>query len=356
MDADLVINVLSRTVFSPMFAIWVPIFYISQRLAWTSPTVINSFIYFGLVATISTWRFVDSAWRNGTIFRQKVDWGEQVVVITGGAGGIGGLLANTLAMRGVTVAVLDVKPLETENSNITSYKCDISNWAEVEAVSAQIVEELGHPTILVNNAGVVQGKLITDLTEKDVKETVGVNLLSHFWTLKAFLPDMIKQKTGHVVTVASAMGIVGVAQMSDYNATKAALINLNESLRCELEHIHQTPKIRTSLVITGYVTTPMFSKSSYGKLSSNYFYRFFVPGVQPNDIVKDIIKALDAHESREVLLPYYVNILRPAVALAPSWLRDILQWISQADYMMRDFAKGGERAQTSASAEGLKTR
>ncbi|KAG8860123.1 hypothetical protein FRB96_004146 [Tulasnella sp. 330] len=357
MDADLVIHVLSRTVFSPMFAVWVPIFYISQKFAWTSPTVIYSCIYFGVVATITMWRFLDSAWRNGTIFRQKLDWGEQVVVITGGAGGIGGLLANTLAMRGVSVAVLDLKPFETENSNITSYKCDVSNWADVESVSAQIVEDLGHPTILVNNAGVVQGKLITDLTEKDVQQTVGVNLLAHFWTLKAFLPDMIKHKTGHVVTVASAMGMVGVAQMTDYNATKAALFNLSESLRYELEHIHHTPNVRTTLVATGYVSTQMFARSLYdGLLSSNFIYRFLVPRVEPNDIVKEIIKALDAHESREVLLPYYVNMLRPAVALAPSWLRDLLQWISQADYMMDGFVKDGERGQKSPSSQELKTR
>lgn len=108
-----------------------------------------------------------------------------------GAGGIGGLLANTLAIRGVTVAIMDVVPLVTENrgctllgpevpsinqcevciiDNIEYYKCDVSNYDEVQSVAAKIVNDLGHPTILVNNAGVVQGKLITELSEADVKQ------------------------------------------------------------------------------------------------------------------------------------------------------------------------------------------
>ena len=91
-------------------------------------------------------------------------------------------------MRNVTVIVLDVEPLVSENctfhldfldefrlqdmsiDNITYYKCDVSRWEEVEAVSQKIIEEHGHPTILINNAGVVQGKLITELSPLDIKQ------------------------------------------------------------------------------------------------------------------------------------------------------------------------------------------
>lgn len=123
------------------------------------------------------------------------------MVITGGASGIGELLANTLAVRNVTVVVLDVNPIVTENckspkaifstyltvslDNVAYYKCDVSKWEEVEAVSKKIIEEvglkscclqrlnsvqIGEPTILINNAGVVQGKLIVDLTPQDIQQ------------------------------------------------------------------------------------------------------------------------------------------------------------------------------------------
>jgi NAD(P)-dependent dehydrogenase (short-subunit alcohol dehydrogenase family) len=85
--------------------------------------------------------------------------------------------------------VLDVNPIVTENcktrimlgydgplifllDNITYYKCDVSKWDEVEAVSKRIVDELGHPTILVNNAGVVQGKSLVDLSVADIEQYV----------------------------------------------------------------------------------------------------------------------------------------------------------------------------------------
>ncbi|GAW02618.1 retinal short-chain dehydrogenase reductase [Lentinula edodes] len=70
------------------------------------------------------------------------------------------------------VLVLDVNPIVSENHNIVYYKCDISKWDAVEAVSKKIVEEIGHPTVLVNNAGVVQGKLVTDLSAADVQQWV----------------------------------------------------------------------------------------------------------------------------------------------------------------------------------------
>ncbi|KAJ3561576.1 hypothetical protein NP233_g10109 [Leucocoprinus birnbaumii] len=201
-DLDLVVKVLSHTAFR--FTKWISLLYRNQQNLFFAP--------------------------------KALDWGEQVVVITGGSSGVGELLANTLAVRNVTVAVLDVKPIQTENYNITYYKCDVSQWTEVEAVAKRIKEELGEPTILINNAGVIQGKLILDLNEKDIRQTFGVNTMAHYWTIKAFLPDMVKRKSGHIVTVASVMGIVGAPRMSDYNASKAAVISLNDTLRQELDH------------------------------------------------------------------------------------------------------------------------
>ncbi|KAG8955569.1 hypothetical protein FRC04_007560 [Tulasnella sp. 424] len=341
-DVDVFVKVVSNTMLSPFFAIWVPIFYKSQGLPWTSPIIFWSCLYVLSVFLFRGLRSIDRRWRNGTLFGSgdRIDWSEQVVVITGGAGGIGGLLANTLAIRGVTVAIMDVVPLVTENHNIEYYKCDVSNYDEVQHVAAKIVEELGHPTILVNNAGVVQGKLITELSEADVKQTFGVNSMAHFWTLKAFLPHMIQEKAGHIISMSSIMGLVGAAQVADYSASKAAVVTLHESLRYELDHKHNTPNIRTTLVLPGYTNTAMFSRSSYHKiLRRSFIHRFFVPPVQPQDIVKGIISAIDAQESRDIILPFYGNFVRPLTAILPSWGRDFLQWASQADHAMEDFVK-----------------
>ncbi|THH12393.1 hypothetical protein EW145_g67 [Phellinidium pouzarii] len=337
-DVDLVAKVLIQTVFSPFFIFFIPVFYRFQGIEFDSPVFIYSSIYFCVVSSFWLLKWFSRLYRNGgniLLAPKRLDWGEQIVVITGGASGIGELIANTLAVRNVTTIVLDINPIITENYNITYYKCDVSNWEEVEAVSKKIVEEIGHPTVLINNAGVVQGKLLLDLSPEDVKQTFDVNVVSHFWTLKAFLPEMIKRKSGHIVTLSSVLGLVGVAQMSDYSASKAALVNLSESLRYELDKRYNTPSIRTTLVLAGHTMTPLFSKMS---LPSSWFHRFFTPSVPPYIIAKTVIAAIDEQESRTIFLPFYTNFVK-WVTILPSYIRDLFQWISGADYAMEGFTK-----------------
>jgi short-subunit dehydrogenase len=238
-------------------------------------------------------------------------------------------------VRNVTVVVLDINPIVTENYNIAYYKCDVSKWDEVEAVSKKVIEEIGEPTILVNNAGVVQGKLIVDLSAEDVLQTFGVNTLSHFWILKAFLPSLLKNKSGHIVTMSSALGMTGIAQMSDYCSSKSAVIGLHESLRYELDKRYKCPQIRTTLVCPGHVMTPMFQTVVLPKFP---LFSFFCPSIPPVIVVKRIIAALDDRHSQTILLPFYTHFI-PFVGHLPSFLRDFVQWLSGADYAMENFTK-----------------
>ncbi|KIM91192.1 hypothetical protein PILCRDRAFT_168122 [Piloderma croceum F 1598] len=352
LDVDLVLKVLSHTAFSPFFTFFIPVFYVFQGLSYNNPAVLISSAYYVAICAFWFLKWYSRLYRNqGSLLfgPGPLDWGEQIVLVTGGASGIGELLANTLAVRNVSVVVLDVNPIITENYNVTYYKCDVSKWEEVEAVSKKIVEEIGHPTVLINNAGVVQGKLILDLKPEDVKQTFEVNTLAHFWILKAFLPEMIKRRTGHIVTMASVMGLVGSPQMTDYSASKAALISLHESLRYELDKRYLTPKIRTTLVVTGHVLTPLFSHVT---LPTNAFYKFFVPSLPPVAIVKTVITALDEQHSKTIYLPFYAHFAG-WLGLVPSFVRDAAQWLSGADHAMKDFIKvSGRRPDEGTAPEG----
>lgn len=335
---DLVVKVFANTVFSPFFTFLVPVFFFFQGEAYASPAVIGATFHFVFVSLFWSVKWFSLLYRNqGSLFfgPAPLDWSDQVVVITGGSSGIGELLANTLAVRNVTVAVLDIKPIVTENYNITYYECDVSNHEEVDKVAKKVIDQLGHPTILVNNAGVVQGKLLLDLSPEDVEETFGVNTLAHFWTLKAFLPGMIEQKSGHIVTVSSVTGMIGVAQLSDYCASKAALISLHESLRYELDKRYKCPSIRTTLILPGHIKTPMFSRMS---LPSSTLYDFLVPSLEPVEVVKAIIASLDDRHSRTIYLPFYTHFTG-LLNLMPSFIRDLGQWYSGADYAMEGFVK-----------------
>ncbi|PIL37304.1 hypothetical protein GSI_00997 [Ganoderma sinense ZZ0214-1] len=344
-DVDLVVKVLAYTAFSPFFTFFIPLFFYFQGSRWPDPTLI--FFSFHTVAVSTFWflKWCSRLHRNqGNLLfgPPRLDWGDQLVVVTGGSSGIGELIANTLAVRNVTVVVLDVNPIVTENYNIAYYKCDVSKWEEVERVSKQITEELGHPTMLINNAGVVQGKTLVDLSPEDIRQTLSVNTLAHFWILKAFLPEMIKKNKGHIINVSSVSGMVGMARLTDYGASKAALINLHESLRYELDHVYKAPSVRTTLVIAGHILTPLFSTVRHSK---SWFYKFFFPSLPPVDVAKAIIAALDEQHSRVTYLPFYAHFV-PYLHVFPSYLRDLAQWVTGCDYAMEEFVKvSGRRAE-----------
>uniref|UniRef100_A0A8H7Y088 Short-chain dehydrogenase/reductase 3 n=1 Tax=Psilocybe cubensis TaxID=181762 RepID=A0A8H7Y088_PSICU len=356
LDLDLIIQVLANTAFSPFFVALMPVFYVFQGAKVSDGIVVGGVVYYLAISLFWFIKWYSRLYRNQGSFilrPKRLEWSDQIVVVTGGASGIGELLANTLAVRNVTVVVLDINPIVTENYNIAYYKCDVSRWEEVEAVSKKIIEEIGEPTILVNNAGVVQGKSIVDLSPEDIQQTFGTNTLSHFWILKAFLPGLLKRKSGHIITMSSAMGLVGAAQMSDYCASKAAVKSLHESLRYELDNRYKCPEIRTTLVCPGHVLTPMFKTVS---LPTYLGFSFLAPSIHPVTLVKKVIAALDDQHSQIIFLPFYVNFV-PYVSHLPSFLRDAFQWISGADYAMENFVKiSGRREDEGPIPAEIKTK
>ncbi|KAH9948370.1 retinal short-chain dehydrogenase/reductase [Amylocystis lapponica] len=350
-DVDLIVKHLTHTVFSPFFTFLIPVFYYFNGARWKDPILIFTAGYNVALSAFWFFKWYARLYRNqGSLLfgPPPFNWGEQIVVVTGGSSGIGELIANTLAVRNVTVVVLDINPIITENYNVNYYKCDVSKWEEVEAVSKQIIEEIGQPTVLINNAGVVQGKLLVDLTPEDIQQTFSVNTLAHFWTLKAFLPGMIARKAGHIINVASVSGMVGIAQMTDYCASKAAVVSLHESLRYELDHKYNTPAIRTTLLVTGHILTPLFANV---KLPNSWLYSFFVPSLQPVTVAKAVITALHEQHSRTIYMPFYANFV-PYLPLCPSFVRDFGQWLSQCDYGMEGFVKLSGRRPEEGPAPG----
>jgi len=340
LNLDFLYLVSSRTILSPFFAFWVPVLLLCHRgITTSSPSFIFSvrWLYFTvfrflLIQSSRVWR--NRSWKGGwreVIGGRRTEWEEQRVVVTGGAEGLGRALVDTLCVRGVEVVVLDVKPWKGDEDDVHYYQCDVSDPKAVAEVAERIREDVGDPTILINNAGIVQGKLIIDLEPQEVQKTFGVNAVSHFYLLKEFLPAMIQAKTGHIVSIASVLGTIGCPQVADYSASKAAVTSLHEALRYELDARHGCPDIRTTLVSPGLLQTNLFASIAPQN-------QFFLPTVSPHDLVKKIIQALDTHESREIWEPLYTNyawILRGL----PSWMRDGAQCLTGAGRAMAPFRR-----------------
>uniref|UniRef100_A0A8C0W4I7 Short-chain dehydrogenase/reductase family 16C member 6 n=1 Tax=Castor canadensis TaxID=51338 RepID=A0A8C0W4I7_CASCN len=167
----------------------------------------------------------------------------EIVLITGAGSGLGRILALHFASHGAILVLWDINQegnmeicrLAKEKGciKVFAYKCDCSNRQEVYRVADQ-VKEVGDVTILINNTGIVTGKLFLDIPDHMVERCFNVKVISHFWTCKAFFPAMIKANHGHLVCIPSIVGVVGINVLSDYSASKFAAFGFAESLFFEL--------------------------------------------------------------------------------------------------------------------------
>lgn len=114
------------------------------------------------------------------------------------------------------------------DAHIRFYACDITDPAAVTAAANSIRTDLGSPSILINNAGVLDAHTILATSHAYLRKLFDVNVLSNWTTVQAFLPAMIRANKGHVVTIASTASYVGVAGMADYTASKAAVLSFHE--------------------------------------------------------------------------------------------------------------------------------
>ena len=167
----------------------------------------------------------------------------KVVVITGASSGIGEAAALKFSKKGakiVLVARRKDKLLEVENKikefsqSTLVCQCDVSNKEEVNLMNKIVLDKFGRIDILVNNAGfVIYGK-VNELTSEEIVSQMETNYFGMIYCTKAFLPQMLKQHSGHIVNVASVAGKDGNANASAYSSAKAGVIGLTKSLGKEL--------------------------------------------------------------------------------------------------------------------------
>ncbi|WFD33550.1 hypothetical protein MCUN1_000363 [Malassezia cuniculi] len=259
----------------------------------------------------------------------ELGWRAQIVVITGGAQGLGAEVALQLAQKGAKVVSLDVSKMTVSHENISSYVCDVSKFANVAAVAKSVIKHHGPPTVLINNCGIRNGGTVLDVSADAMEKLVDTNLMSHFWTIKAFLPVMVERGRGHIVTVSSVFGYTGVANLADYVASKHALVGLHQSLRFELDSIHKTPFVRTTLVAPGHMSdTRMFADVHYNSAA-----RFFSPSTTKNAVAARIVKAIGLQESTVIEAPAFVA-WTPVLNMLPSFARDLVQQILGANHSL----------------------
>jgi NAD(P)-dependent dehydrogenase (short-subunit alcohol dehydrogenase family) len=186
---------------------------------------------------------------------------DKVVVVTGGASGIGRALAHRFATAGARLVLADleeaalavtVADLDAAGATAIGVVADVASAGDVEAVRDRALDDFGAVHVVCNNAGVVGGGVI-DASLPVWDWVVGVNLMGVVHGLHAFLPVLLEQDEGHVVNTASLAGLGGVGGMGMYCATKSAVVGLSESLHHDL--VARGSAVGVSVLCPGFVQT-----------------------------------------------------------------------------------------------------
>jgi len=284
--------------------------------------------------------------------------------VTGGASGLGLLIARIYGLRGVSVAVLDVKEVaeiegwSDEVAGVEYYRCDIGSRREVEWALGRVKKEvcsstflnfdggnrwnwfeyyfwlctdtddlqLGTPTVLVNCAAArINGQSLLSLPAEAFQRTIRTNLLAVFNTCQVVLSGMLSAPNGGtIVNVSSVLGQLHAAGLSDYSASKAALSALHKTLEAELRVSGEYEKVKMLLVETGQLSTPLFD---WVQTPNN----FFAPVLEPVQVAQEIVAAIDEGRGGVIRLPAFAALAR-WYAVFPAGLQRIARWLSGIDH------------------------
>jgi all-trans-retinol dehydrogenase (NAD+) len=245
------------------------------------------------------------------------------VLVTGAASGLGRCIALGSARRRSELVLWDVNREGLENvageveAQGTRAHIDVVDVSKREDVYEAAGRVPGPLDVLINNAGVVSGKSLLEIPDEKIERTFAVNTLALFWTVKAFLPAMIERRRGHIVTIASAAGLIGVPKLTDYGASKWAAVGFDESLRMELRKL--APAIRTTVVCPYYLRTGLFegAKSRFPAL---------LPILGEETAAERILRAIE-RDKKTLVMPAMVHTI-PWVRLLPvSWFDAVAEFM-----------------------------
>ena len=183
----------------------------------------------------------------------------KVVMVTGGAAGIGRATATGFVKEGAKVAICDVNPeagkttAESLGPEATFQQVDVSDNKSVNDWVESVVSQYGQIDVLVNNAGITRDGLIMRMKEADWDAVLNVNLKSAFNCIKAVSKTMVKQRSGRIINLASVVGVIGNPGQANYVASKAGIIGLTKAVAKELA----SRNITVNAVAPGFIETDM---------------------------------------------------------------------------------------------------
>lgn len=225
---------------------------------------------------------------------------DKTVIVTGGAGGIGGATCRRFAEAGAKVAVFDMNleaatkvadEIKAAGGQAAAFKCDITNRAEVDAAVAGTIETLGPVDVLVNNAGWDVFKPFLKTVPEEWEKLIAINLTGALNMLHSVLPGMVERNSGRVVTVASDAARGGSSGEAVYSACKGGLVSLSKTLARE----HSRHNITFNVVCPGPTDTALLADVAEGARDPAKLIEAFRSAIplgrlgQPDDLAGAIV-------------------------------------------------------------------
>ena len=242
---------------------------------------------------------------------------DKTVLITGGAAGIGKIMARLALERKAKVIIWDInqeKINETVSEfsgigEIYGFNVDVSSLEQIKESVKKVKLEIGIVDVLINNAGIVVGKYFSEHSDAEIVRTMDINTNAPMFVAKEFLGDMLDQNSGHICNIASSGGIISNPKMSVYAASKWAVIGWSDSLRIEM--IQMGKNIHVTTIMPYYINTGMFD----GVKSK-------IPILEPESTALKIIRSIEKNRKMLTLPGYIYRFTRLGQALMPINLFD----------------------------------
>ena len=225
---------------------------------------------------------------------------DKVVLITGGASGIGRIMVRLMLERKAKVIIWDINTESinqtiaefSDKGEIVGYKVDVSNLEQIQYTAKKVKSEIGIVEILINNAGIIVGKYFNEHTPSDISKTMEINASAPMFITREFLNDMLHQNSGHICNIASSGGLISNPKMSVYAASKWSLIGWSDTLRLEMKQMGK--KVNVTTIMPYYINTGMFD----GVKSK-------IPILEPEATALTIVKAIEKNK-KLVSIPGYI--------------------------------------------------
>lgn len=241
----------------------------------------------------------------------------KLVLITGGASGIGKIMVRIMLERHAKVIIWDIDQSKIEETllefkskgAVFGFKIDVSNTKQIQENAKKIKAEFGAVDVLINNAGIIVGKYFHEHTTSDLLQTMEINAMGPMLITKEFLNDMLTKNSGHICNIASSGGLISNPKMSVYVGSKWSVIGWSDSLRLEMKHMNKNIGITT--VMPYYINTGMFEG-----------VRSKIPILKPEAVALKIIKAIEKNKKILTIPGYIYRLTRFGQAIMPINLFD----------------------------------